>query len=243
MADIITAKVYRYDPSVDAAPRYETYEVEWQEDGSGLMSALQVLTIINETQEMLGYDSCCHSGLCGRCAMLVDGVPTVACLKSVAPGEHTFEPLPGFPVVRDLIVDKDAAYQRMMGVDATIHTTEPITGFKPIEHNLYWNTLARLNMCRECMCCEAAITLAGGVADPKFVGVPGMMQIAQRYLDGLDESDRLRQAVDNGLFADVPWMEATAVCSGMINIAGIVDQMKADAEAAGLKPQSDLKFF
>ena len=243
MADIITAKVFRYDPSVDAEPRYETYDVEWREDGSGLMSALQVLTIINEEQEMIGYDSCCHSSLCGRCAMLVDGVPTVACIKSIQPGEHTFEPLPGFPVVRDLIVDKSAAYEKLVGVDCTIHTKEPITAFKPIEHDFYWNTLARLNQCRECMCCSAAIELAGGCTDARFVGPAGMMAIAQRYLDGIDESDRLRQAVDCGLFADVDWNAATSVCTGMINIAGIVEQMKADAEAAGLAPTSDLKFF
>lgn len=244
MADTITAKILRYDPSVDEAPHFETYEVEWIEDESGIMSALQVLASINENQEQIGYDWCCHSSLCGRCSMLIDGVPRLACMTALEPGEHTFEPLPGFPVLKDLVVDRQRAYDRMVGVDVSIKTKEPITTLKNIDHDLYWNTLERINMCRECMCCYAACPkLQKEGIWSEFAGPGALIAIAQRYLDGIDESDRLGQAVGEGLFRCDLCGECTMVCSAGIDIAGILGAMQEDAKSAGLAPEQTEEHF
>jgi succinate dehydrogenase/fumarate reductase iron-sulfur protein len=238
MADSITAKILRYDPSVDAAPEYKSYTVEWVESEGGLMTGLQVLHIINETEEQIGYDFCCRSSLCGRCGMLIDGKPCLACWTALEPGEHVFEPLSGFPVIKDLVVDKDRAYERFIGANIAIQTVNPMTMLKNIDYDLYWNTLEKLNMCRECMCCYVACPkLQNEGKWDKFIGPGATMGIAQRYFDTEDESDRLQQAVFSGLFVCDACGECSKVCPARIPIADLIKQMQTDAEARGLKPE------
>ena len=148
MATII-AKVFRYDPTVDEAPYYKTYEVELAEDGSGIYTGLQVLHAINYEYEAIAYDHDCSSGFCGRCAICIDGKPGLARWTPLEPGEHTFEPLPGFPIYKDLLVDKTKARKQFVNIDSSIKTVDPIVNLKDIDFELYKETLDRLNMCRE----------------------------------------------------------------------------------------------
>lgn len=244
MADVIVAKVFRYDPSVDAEPWYATYEVDWVDDGTGIMTGLQVLQAINYDQEQIGYDFCCRSNLCGRCSMLIDGRPGLACWRALEPGEHTFEPLPGFPVIKDLIVDRSRAYEKFVEANVSIKTVDPIINMPDIDYDLYWNTLERLNMCRECMCCYSVCPKLQNNGDwQNFAGPGALMAVAQRYLDTEDQSDRLMQAVTMGLFECDLCGECVGVCSSHIQITDIVKQMQADAEERGIKPSGEARFM
>lgn len=234
MADIINAKVLKYDPSIDEAPHYQTYEVEWVEDESGIMSALQVLHEVNK-QEPLGYDWCCHSGLCGRCAIKIDGIAGLACWTPMTRGEHTFEPLDRFPVIRDLVVDKEKARKKLISVDTSIHTLNPITDFKPIDFDLYWDKLERLNMCRECMSCMSVCPVLGSGHWADYAGPAAFAAIAQRHLDTIDESDRLGQAVFSGLFKCAECGICTSVCPSRIPIMELIVDMKKEARELGLE--------
>ena len=236
MADSVTAKVLRFDPGLDAAPTYKSYDVPWQEDESGFMTGLQVLHIVNE-QENLGYDFCCRSGLCGRCSMMIDGESRLACWTRIEPGEHTFEPLPGFPVVRDLVVDRSRAYDKILKVTPQTQTVDPIVKLKNIDKDLWWNTLERINMCRECMCCYSVCTaLQTNDKWSSFAGPAAMMVIAQHYLDTRDQSDRLAQSVFEGVFDCVQCGNCTKVCPSGITITELIGDMQKAAEARGLKP-------
>lgn len=234
--DPIIAKVFRYDPAVDAEPYYATYEVPWIDDPSGIMTALQVLHAINYDIEAIGYDHNCDSGLCGRCAILVDGTPKLACWARLEPGEHTFEPLPGFPVIRDLVVDKSKARSKFVLVDTSIKTVDPIVTLADIDYDLYWNTLERLNMCRECMNCYAVCPQMANGNWNSYVGPGALAQIAQRVLDGEDQADRIGQAVFAGLWKCIECGLCSSVCPSGIDHVGLHQMMKEQAEARGLKP-------
>lgn len=239
MADTISARILRFDPSMDAVPEYVTYEVPWEDDGTGFMTGLHVLHVINRDIEEIGYDYCCRSNLCGRCSMLIDGEPTLACWKALKPGEHTFEPLSEFPVIKDLVVDRERAYSRFVNVNSAIQTVDPLEELKPIDYELYWNTLERINMCRECMCCyEGCMALGAENGWKDYIGPGAMMGIAQRYLDGEDESDRLGQAVFSGLFKCIECGTCTKVCSSTIPIMETIQLMKTDARERGLEPKA-----
>ena len=242
MADIITAKVFKYDPSVDEAPYYETYEVEWDDsDPTGIMTALQVLLKINEEIAPVRYDHNCCSGLCGRCSMLIDGKPSLACWTRMTPGEHTFEPLPGFPVIRDLVVDRSKALRRIVDANLQIQTVDPIVNLPTIDYDLYWNTLERLNMCRECMCCYAVCPVKQGSDNADtYAGPAAMMAIAQRVLDTEDQSDRIGQAAFSGVFQCIQCGACQDVCPSGIRITELIAMMQQEAEARGLKPTSDV---
>lgn len=232
---VFTAEIYRYDPSIDDEPHFSTHEVDIEEDESGIFTAMQVLHAVNYDEEAFGYDYDCCSGLCGRCSMTIDGKPGLACWTQIEPGKHTFEPLNGFPVIKDLVVDRSKARQRFVDANTSIQTVDPIVKLPDIEYDLYWETLERLNMCRECMQCYAVcpqMQMADGWSS--FVGPGAMAQIAQRYLDGEDQGDRLGQAVFSGLWSCILCGSCASVCPSGIPHVDLFTKMQEDAKQRGL---------
>ncbi len=237
MTDSISAKVYVYNPAVDAKPTYKTYEVPFDADETtGKMTAMQVLQYIYDEIEPIGYDYACVSGLCGRCSMMIDGIAGLACWTTLEPGEHTFEPLKGLPVVRDLKVDKHAVYSRYVDTNLANQTVNPITEIKDIDYDLYWNMLERMNMCRECMCCYASCSTLEMSGWEHYAGPGAMMQIAMRHLDPHDESDRVAQAVFAGAFECIQCGNCTSVCPSAIDVAGAVKILQDAAKERGMAP-------
>ena len=98
---IISVRCFRFDPSVDREPRYQEYEMP-VEFGVSVMNVLDY--IYENLDGSLAYYSNCQRGICGRCAMLVEGRRVLACTEMVT-GDVTLEPLPGRMVVRDLVVE------------------------------------------------------------------------------------------------------------------------------------------
>lgn len=97
---LATVKVFRFDPAVDKAPRYETYKVPYKDS-----SVLQVLMHIYEDADpTLAFREGCRRALCGCCSLLVNGVPALSCIR-LAEEKMTIEPHPKFEVKKDLIVD------------------------------------------------------------------------------------------------------------------------------------------
>lgn len=237
MSDTITAKVFTYNPSVDTEPRYVTYEVPFEPDETtGKMTAMQVLHHIYDNDTTMGYEYSCISGLCGRCSMMIDGKACLACWTCVEPGEHTFEPLAGFPVVRDLKVDKHAVYDRYVATNLANQTVSPVAQIKNIDYDLYWETLERMNMCRECMCCYAScpVLQEQGLWET-YAGPGALVQIAQRHLDPHDEADRVGQAVFAGAWNCMQCGACTAVCPSGIDVAGAIKILRDAAEERGMK--------
>lgn len=237
MADVINAKVHMYNPAVDAEPTYKTYEVPFDADETtGKMTAMQVLQYIYDEIEPIGYDYACVSGLCGRCSMMVDGIACLACWTTLEAGAHTFEPLRGFPVVRDLKVDKRSVYERYVSTDLANQTVGPIAEIKDIDYDLYWNTLERMNMCRECMCCYASCSALQVGNWESYAGPGAMMQIGMRHLDPHDEADRVAQAVFSGVFECIQCGTCTSVCPSAIDIAGTIKLLQDAAEERSMRP-------
>ena len=102
--------VKRYDPSKDNAPYETTYEVPHDDE---YMTLLQALVYIHENEEPLAFDFSCRGRMCGRCAMMLDGEPVLACVEPLPDGSHTVEPLAGLPVVKDLVVDKSQVQEKI----------------------------------------------------------------------------------------------------------------------------------
>ncbi|MEM2961820.1 MAG: 2Fe-2S iron-sulfur cluster-binding protein [Candidatus Bathyarchaeia archaeon] len=115
LADI-TAKVFRFDPTVDRAPRYETYRIPAEEP----MTVLTILRFIRRRIDptISFRDYICYKGICANCMVTVNGKPARGCSTRITPGETvTIEPVFKHPIVKDLVVDfgttirgEDAAY-------------------------------------------------------------------------------------------------------------------------------------
>src|ERR671934_949142 len=102
----VTIRAARYDPEKDDRPRLQTYEIPFYDDSMVVLDALNHIKA--HVDGSLSYRWSCRMGICGSCGMTVNGTPKLTCnafLRDYAPGPMRIEPLMGFPVIRDLVVD------------------------------------------------------------------------------------------------------------------------------------------
>ena len=98
-------KIYRWSPDGGQNPSIDTYEIDLDACGPMVLDAL--IKIKNETDTTLTFRRSCREGICGSCAMNIDGTNTLACLKPIedCKGDVKIYPLPHMPVVKDLVPD------------------------------------------------------------------------------------------------------------------------------------------
>jgi fumarate reductase iron-sulfur subunit len=184
----IRLHVLRHNPRDPASvPRLQSYEVE---EAAG-MTLYLVLSEIRERQDpSLAFDFVCRAGICGSCAMLVNGRPRLACrtLTKDLPGDITLLPLPGFELIADLSVDT-GRWMRALSerLEAWLHGKEAEVDLSRIEQRMdpdLADRIYELDRCIECGCCVAACGTAQMRAD--FVGAVGLNKIARFSLDPRD---------------------------------------------------------
>jgi succinate dehydrogenase/fumarate reductase iron-sulfur protein len=228
--------ICKYDPAVDAKPYYVSGEVPYTEN----MTALHALKEFSETVEHVNYDISCRGRICGRCAMMLDGIPTLVCTYKLENRDHTFEPLEGYPVYRDLIVDKHALDDQLSGIYNRI-MIEPYTeeNYSVNEKNgepAKWDTLYEIEYCCRCGVCSTACPVHSKFPD-LYVGPSAMIATAYRYLDPLDQGDRVMEAVSNGLYHCIMCGTCDIVCPQEdIKHVEAWQMLRDAAKARGIKP-------
>ena len=108
--------IYRWNPEDEQNPRLDSYEIDLKKCGPMVLDAL--MKIKNEIDSSLTFRRSCREGVCGSCAMNIDGVNTLACLKPIEEvnGEIRIYPLPHMPVVKDLVPDLSKAYDQLASI-------------------------------------------------------------------------------------------------------------------------------
>src|SRR5260370_1740290 len=192
MADRITLQVARYRPEAEAKPTFQEYEVPCPKDWVVLDGLNYVKDHLDGT---LSHRWSCRMGICGSCGMNVNGEPKLTCatfLAEYAPGPVRVEPLPNFPVIRDLVVEIGDFMRQLTAVKPWIIRPEE----KPLSDGEYRQTpeemdaYKQVSMCIKCMLCYAACPVYG--LDRTFIG-PAAIALAQRYnLDSRDRGARQR---------------------------------------------------
>src|SRR6202022_1708440 len=116
-------KIYRFDPDVNENPRLDTYEVDMDQCGPMVLDAL--IKIKNEIDTTLTFRRSCREGICGSCAMNIDGTNTLACTKFISEvkGDIKIYPLPHMPVVRDLVPDLTVPYAQLASIEPWLKST------------------------------------------------------------------------------------------------------------------------
>ena len=114
--DVRTFRIYRFDPDSGTNPRVDTYQVDMASCGPMVLDAL--IKIKNEIDSTLTFRRSCREGICGSCAMNIDGVNTLACTKATADirGDVKIYPLPHMPVVKDLVPDLTNFYAQYASI-------------------------------------------------------------------------------------------------------------------------------
>ena len=214
----IRLHILRYNPADPASvPHMQTFELE-QTEGMTLFIALNE---IREKQDpSLQFDFVCRAGICGSCAMVVNGRPTLACrvlTRDVGP-DITLAPLPVFELIGDLSVNTG---KWMRGtserLEAWLHAKRKDVDLARIEEPMDPDLAEKLNeldRCVECGCCVAACGTAR--MRPDFVGAVGIAKIARFRLDPRDArtDDDYYELIgdDDGVFGCMSLLACHDVC-------------------------------
>ena len=237
----LAISVLRYNPQEPASvPRMQTYELE-EADGMTLFIALNE---IREKQDAsLQFDFVCRAGICGSCAMVINGRPTLACrtLTKNLGAEITLAPLPFFELIGDLSVNTGKWMRGMSErLEGWLHMKEPDPDLRRIEERMdpdLADKIYELDRCIECGCCVAACGTARMRED--FVGAVGLNQVARFRLDPRDArtDDDYYDVIgdDDGVFGCMSLLACHDVCPKELPLATQIAFMRRKMVTMGCK--------
>ncbi len=185
-------RIYRWDPDVGGNPRVDTFEV----DVSNCVMVLDVLLKIkNEIDSTLTLRRSCREGVCGSCAMNIDGENTLACTKSLdelPAGDVGIYPLPHMPVVKDLVPDLTHFYAQYASIEPWLKTESPPPSDRERRQSPEdRRKLDGLYECILCACCTASCPSYWWNGD-RFLGPAVLLQAYRWIADSRDEATGAR---------------------------------------------------
>ncbi|WP_066013615.1 succinate dehydrogenase iron-sulfur subunit [Endozoicomonas atrinae] len=187
--------VYRYNPETDKKPYMMDFDVAIPE-GKDLM-VLDVLNLIKEQDPTLVYRRSCREGVCGSDGLSIGGTNGLACitpLSEAAKGNKLIiRPLPGLPVIRDLVVDMSLFYKQYEKIKPYLINDNPAPAIERLQSPEDREKLDGLYECILCACCSTACPSFWWNPD-KFVGPSGLLQAYRFLADSRDTATEERLA-------------------------------------------------
>jgi len=220
-------RIYRYDPDRDSQPRMQDYDVEMQPTDRMLLDALIRIKSIDDS---LSLRRSCREGVCGSDAMNINGKNGLACITRLSDLKEPVElrPLPGLPVIRDLIVDMAQFFKQYHSVKPYLVNTEPAPEKERLQSPAERAELDGLYECILCACCSTACPSFWWNPD-KFVGPAGLLQAYRFLADSRDDaaSERLDNLEDPyRLFRCHSIMNCVDVCPKGLNPTRAIGKIK-----------------
>ncbi|WP_422133301.1 succinate dehydrogenase iron-sulfur subunit [Endozoicomonas sp. ALD040] len=227
----LSVSVYRYNPETDSKPYMKDIEVDIPE-GKDLM-VLDVLNLIKEKDETLVYRRSCREGVCGSDGMSINGTNGLACVTSLSEAMGSkkkliLRPLPGLPVIRDLIVDMSLFYKQYEKIKPFLINEEPAPAIERLQSPEDREKLDGLYECILCACCSTACPSFWWNPD-KFVGPSGLLQAYRFLADSRDTAtqERLAELDDPfSVFRCRGIMNCVAVCPKGLNPTKAIGHIK-----------------
>ena len=182
--------VYRWNPDDGKNPRIDTFEVDMDNCGPKVLDIL--FKIKNEIDSSLTFRRSCAHGVCGSCAMNIDGVNTLSCIKSHSDikGELNIYPLPHLRVVKDLIGDLSNLYKQYESIQPWLKTSKTNTEKQEILQTQ--NERAKLDGYYECILCACCSTSCPSYwwNGDKYLGPAVLLQAYRWISDSRDEEKK-----------------------------------------------------
>ncbi len=188
-----TFKIYRWNPDDSANPRVDTYEVDLDQCGPMVLDAL--IKIKNEIDPTLTFRRSCREGICGSCAMNIDGGNTLACTKAIdecGRKEVPVYPLPHMPVIKDLVPDLSHFYAQYASIKPWLRTQSaaPASGER-LQSKEDRAKLDGLYECILCACCSTSCPSYWWNGD-RYLGPAILLQAYRWIIDSRDEDTGTR---------------------------------------------------
>ncbi|MGH8650824.1 MAG: succinate dehydrogenase iron-sulfur subunit [Gammaproteobacteria bacterium] len=221
--------VYRWDPDAGENPRMDSYEIDLDRCGPMVLDGL--IYIKNELDPTLTFRRSCREGICGSCAMNIDGTNTLACTKTLAEirGEAKIYPLPHLPVVKDLVPDLTHFYAQYASIEPWLQTQSPAPPDR--ERLQSKEDRAKLDGLYECILCACCSTGCPSYwwNSERYLGPATLLQAYRWIIDSRDEAtgERLDELEDPfRLYRCHTIMNCAKVCPKGLNPAKAIAEIK-----------------
>ena len=222
-------RIYRWNPDDGGRPRIDSYEIDLDQCGPMVLDA--VIKIKNEIDPTLTFRRSCREGICGSCAMNIDGTNTLACTKPIAEisGDVKINPLPHLPVVKDIVPDLSHFYAQYATIRPWIRTQSTTPPDRErLQSKADREKLDGLYECILCACCSTSCPSYWWNGD-RYLG-PAILLQAYRWLaDSRDEAtgERLDELEDPfRLYRCHTIMNCTRTCPKGLNPAKAIAEIK-----------------
>jgi succinate dehydrogenase / fumarate reductase iron-sulfur subunit len=226
--------IYRYNPEQDSSPYMQEYVLEQVEPGMMVLDALKKLKAIDET---LTFRHSCGEGVCGSDGLNINGRNGLSCIMPLATLKQPVEirPLPGMPVIRDLVVDMEPFYRQYREVKPYLIVKDPEPEVEYKQSPEQREKLDGLYECVLCACCSTACPSFWWNPD-KFLGPAALLQSYRFLADSRDQAteERLDQMDD---------AYKLYRCHTIMNCAQVCPKGLNPTEAIGKTRQMMLKQF
>jgi succinate dehydrogenase / fumarate reductase iron-sulfur subunit len=227
-ANLRTFKIYRYDPDTPENPRIDTYFVDLDSCGPMVLDAL--IKIRNEIDPTLTFRRSCREGICGSCAMNIDGINTLACTWGIEDikGDVRIYPLPHMPVIKDLVPDLSMFFAQHASIKPWLETktNQPSEEWRQSIHDR--EKLDGLYECIMCACCSTACPSYWWNGD-RFLGPAALLNAYRWIADSRDEAtgERLDDLEDPfKLYRCHTIMNCAKTCPKGLNPAKAIGEIK-----------------
>ena len=224
-----TFRVYRWDPDDGQNPRVDSYEVDLDNCGPMVLDA--IIKIKNEVDPTLTFRRSCREGICGSCAMNIDGTNTLACTRPIADikGDVKINPLPHLPVVKDIVPDMTHFYAQYATIRPWIRTQSTTPPDRErLQSKSDREKLDGLYECILCACCSTSCPSYWWNGD-RYLGPAVLLQAYRWLADSRDEAtgERLDDLEDPfRLYRCHTIMNCTKTCPKGLNPAKSIAEIK-----------------
>ncbi len=219
--------IYRYNPETDREPRMQDYELP---DDCGAVMLLDALMLLKQQDPTLSFRRSCREGVCGSDAMNISGRNGLACILPIADLKQpiTLRPLPGLPVVRDLVVDLTQFYTQYRAAKPWLINNDPEPEIERLQSPADRDRLDGLYECILCACCTTSCPSFWWNPD-RFLGPAALLQSWRFLADSRDlaTAERLDDLEDPyKLFRCHTIMNCTDVCPKELNPSKAIGHIK-----------------
>ena len=222
-------KIYRYDPEGGGNPTLDSFEVDMDKCGPMVLDAL--IKIKGEIDPTLTFRRSCREGICGSCAMNIDGANTLACTKAVSDvcGDVAIYPLPHMKVIKDLVPDLSQFYAQYESIEPWLKADTPApASSERLQSPEERDKINGLYECILCACCSTSCPSYWWNSD-RFLGPAILLQAYRWIVDSRDEStgERLDNLEDPfKLYRCHTIMNCARVCPKGLNPSKAIGEIK-----------------
>jgi succinate dehydrogenase / fumarate reductase iron-sulfur subunit len=221
-------EIYRWDPDTGENPRIDSYELDLDNCGAMVLDA--IIKIKNEVDSTLTFRRSCREGVCGSCAMNVNGKNTLVCTKDITAYTGTIKiyPLPHLQVVKDLVPDLSHFYEQYASIKPWLISSKPEPEKERLQSKTERDKLDGLYDCVLCACCSTSCPSYWWNSE-RYLGPAALLQAYRWLADSRDDNNEERLAELDDAFKVYRChtiMNCTDTCPKDLNPAKAIAEIK-----------------